>query len=404
MRRCVATAVVLLCVGIVSQGVVAEDPPTSGATVAQKTSGQPGPATAEFQKTFAQWKDVLRELSTTQAKYRTATADARAELRKHWDESIAKAEAMQTVLIEAAEKAFVEAPNADGQLTEFLLEMTARDLRNDNDEEAMRRAELLRENKCENKYLDQLQGVAAFTLGDFDAAEKYLTAARNAKVPLAVGVPLPSGKGGDRDALDNLVKDFLKDPGRYQEAAATEKALRAAEAQADDLPRVLLRTSKGEIEIELFENEAPNTVANFISLVEKKFYDGLVLHRVLPGFVAQGGDPKGDGTGGPGYAIACECYQPNYRHHFRGSLSMAHAGRDSGGSQFFLSFLPASHLDGKHTVFGRVIKGFDVLGKLQRRDPDDADNADLPKPDKIIEAKVLRKRDHKYEPTTLPGK
>jgi hypothetical protein len=112
-----------------------------------------------------------------------------------------------------------------------------------------------------------------------------------------------------------------------------------------------------------------------------------------------GGCPRGDGTGNPGYSIACECYQPNHRRHFRGSLSMAHAGRDTGGSQFFLSFAPTRGLDGKHTVFGRVIQGLDVLGKLQRRDPEDPDALE---PDKIPQAKVLRKRNHPYVPATLP--
>jgi cyclophilin family peptidyl-prolyl cis-trans isomerase len=112
-------------------------------------------------------------------------------------------------------------------------------------------------------------------------------------------------------------------------------------------------------------------------------------------FMAQGGDPTGTGTGGPGYTIPCECYRPDFRVHFRGSLSMAHAGRDTGGSQFFLTFRPTRHLDGQHTVFGRVVKGMDVLAKIQRRDPD---NPQGPEPDKIVEAKVVRKRSHPYEP------
>jgi len=142
-------------------------------------------------------------------------------------------------------------------------------------------------------------------------------------------------------------------------------------------------------------------VANFISLVEKGFYNGTPFHRVLPQFMAQGGDPTGTGGGGPGYTIPCECHQPNARVHFRGSLSMAHAGRDTGGSQFFLTFRPTHHLDGQHTVFGRVIKGFDVLAKLQRRDPERPEG---PEPDKIVEAKVLRKRNHPYEPKKSAGK
>jgi len=175
------------------------------------------------------------------------------------------------------------------------------------------------------------------------------------------------------------------------------------------LPHVVLKTSKGEIELELFENEAPNTVANFISLVEKGFYDGLEFHRVVGEFTAQAGCPKGDGSGGPGYVIPCECYLPEHRNHFRGSLSMAHSGRHTGGSQFHITFLPTGQLDGKHTVFGRVVRGMHVLAKLQRRVPRDPmevkmnphRNIIIPPADKILKAKVLRKRNHEYDPTVF---
>jgi cyclophilin family peptidyl-prolyl cis-trans isomerase len=116
---------------------------------------------------------------------------------------------------------------------------------------------------------------------------------------------------------------------------------------------------------------------------------------VLKNFMAQGGDPEGTGSGGPGYNIYCECEKPNARRHFRGSLSMAHAGKNTGGSQFFLTFLPTAHLNGKHTCFGRVVEGMDVLAKIQRIEPG-AENA--PTPDKIVKAEVVRKRDHAYAP------
>ena len=160
----------------------------------------------------------------------------------------------------------------------------------------------------------------------------------------------------------------------------------ADETKKDDLPRVLLKTNRGDITVELFEDEAPNTVANFISLVERGFYNGLGFHRVLKGFMVQTGCPKGDGTGGPGYHIPCECYKPGFRKHLRGSLSMAKgAQRDSGGSQFIITLAPMPFLDGKHTVFGRVVEDMDVVSSLQ-------------KGDKIIDAKVLRKRPHQYVP------
>ncbi len=126
-------------------------------------------------------------------------------------------------------------------------------------------------------------------------------------------------------------------------------------------------TEKGDIVLELFPDEAPGTVANFAKLAEAGFYDGLTFHRVIPHFVIQGGCPKGDGTGGPGYTIRCETDGNPHRHQ-RGSLSMAHAGRDTGGSQFFICHEPQPHLDGVHTVFGQVREGMDVVDAIRPGD------------------------------------
>ncbi|WP_053960907.1 peptidylprolyl isomerase [Sulfobacillus thermosulfidooxidans] len=128
-----------------------------------------------------------------------------------------------------------------------------------------------------------------------------------------------------------------------------------------------IETDKGTMVLELYPNEAPGTVANFAKLARSGFYDGLTFHRVIPNFVIQGGDPNGDGTGGPGYTIKCET-EGNPHKHLRGSLSMAHRGRDTGGSQFFICHSPQPHLDGVHTVFGRVIEGFDVLDSIRQGD------------------------------------
>jgi len=113
----------------------------------------------------------------------------------------------------------------------------------------------------------------------------------------------------------------------------------------------IIKTDKGDIHIDFFDKDAPNTVANFVKLAKSGFYNGLKFHRVIPNFVIQGGCPKGDGTGGPGYKIKCEI---NPNKHQAGSLSMAHAGKDTGGSQFFICHSPQSHLDGVHTVFGKT--------------------------------------------------
>ncbi len=133
------------------------------------------------------------------------------------------------------------------------------------------------------------------------------------------------------------------------------------------LTRCVMSTEGGDMVIELYPDAAPNTVANFHALAADGFYDDLTFHRVIPGFVAQGGCPNGTGTGGPGWSIACET-KGNPHKHLEGSLSMAHAGRDTGGSQFFLVLDPQPHLDGVHTVFGRVVEGLDVLQEIKKGD------------------------------------
>jgi cyclophilin family peptidyl-prolyl cis-trans isomerase len=338
---------------------------------------EPGPKRAAFEKVFAEWKSLMVELRQLRKEQQVAEPARKEELKNRDNELIKKGTAMEGELTRAAEEAYAENPGADKQI-EGLLRVSVRgNVSMDNYEEALRIAELLIRNKCPDASLYNQAGIAACAVGKLDDAQRYLETARAKRV------------------LDDQGSRFYDEFGYLSKAWEKEREIRAAEAKADDLPRVLMKTSKGDIEIELFENEAPNTVANFVSLVEKGFYDGLAFHRVLPHFMAQGGCPKGDGTGGPGYEIPCECYEKNHRLHFRGSLSMAHAGRNTGGSQFFLTFVPTSFLDGKHTIFGRVIKGMEVLAKIQRRDPS---KPPLPKADKIIEAKVLRKRPHEYVP------
>lgn len=178
-------------------------------------------------------------------------------------------------------------------------------------------------------------------------------------------------------------------PGLKEIAAdwPAEQALWAAEK---DLPRVEFETDQGRMVITLFEDDTPNTVASFISLVESGFYDGLVFHRVVPHFVVQGGDPDGTGSGGPGYSIKRELG----RKHFRGSLGMARsADPDSAGSQFYfcLSAATTHHLDAGYCVFGRVSEGLEVMDKLRLGS-------------RVRTARVLNKRNHEYKVEKLPVK
>ena len=130
-----------------------------------------------------------------------------------------------------------------------------------------------------------------------------------------------------------------------------------------------IHTEKGVMKVLFFEKDAPNTVANFVKLAREGFYDGLTFHRVIPDFVIQGGCPRGDGTGGPGYTIKCELNGDN-QYHDRGVLSMAHAGRDTGGSQFFICHnrRNTAHLDRRHTCFGQVYEGLEVIDAIRQGD------------------------------------
>lgn len=134
---------------------------------------------------------------------------------------------------------------------------------------------------------------------------------------------------------------------------------------------VLLQTTLGDVRIELFEETMPATAGNFRKLVEKRFYDGTIFHRVIAGFMVQGGDPEGTGMGGPGYAIRDE-FTANNRN-VRGTISMANAGPNTGGSQFFINAVDNHRLDPKHPVFGRVVGGMEVVDAISRTPTDDED-------------------------------
>ena len=183
-----------------------------------------------------------------------------------------------------------------------------------------------------------------------------------------------------------------------------ELQIRARERLADDLPRVEIVTLGGKMVVELFENEAPETVANFIFLVESGHYDNAVFHRVIPNFVAQCGASENNTPKRIGYTINDEFKNANFRRHFSGSLSMANTGKpNSGQDQFFINLAPTPFLDGKHTVFGTVVEGaaaYQRIALTHKMTKENQEKAiDSAVPDKIITAKVLRKRDHAYQPT-----
>jgi peptidyl-prolyl cis-trans isomerase B (cyclophilin B) len=147
--------------------------------------------------------------------------------------------------------------------------------------------------------------------------------------------------------------------------AAGRRGLQKEEVEVKQLAVITL-DSGGQIRVEFFPEDAPKTVENFITLTKKGYYNGLTFHRVVPGFVVQGGDPKGDGTGGPGYTIKAEF---NKRKHERGSLAMARSQHpDSAGSQFYITYGAQPHLDGNYTVFGQVVSGMEHVDRIKQGD------------------------------------
>lgn len=334
---------------------------------------------------FAKLKEIKEQLATAQGQQAT---DLRSEGTKLLDGIFndlfprMRASALEVLKRETVDEETINA----------IIELAYRAYQSENKfAEAAALSDAILSKAPENAVALNLAGVCHFAIDEFDKSAQLLSAAQEKNL-----------------LMPDLGAQYADLAPQYVEYWKKEQAIREKEAAAPPTqqnPQVELDTSRGKIVVELFENEAPNTVANFVSLVESGFYNGTKFHRVLPHFMAQGGDPNtkpgatdNPGSGGPGYSIKCEWDQPNSRRHFAGTLSMAHAGRDSGGSQFFLTHLPTPHLDkdvavpagrDAHTVFGRVIEGMDVVLALRVGD-------------ELTAAKVLRKRDHEYKPETTP--
>jgi cyclophilin family peptidyl-prolyl cis-trans isomerase len=385
--NCAALFVSLL-VGSVAAQEKSESNQT-GAAEAQSpsqpaSSASPEEARGQFDRVYGEWKNMMSRLAELNTKYQTAGDAERPNIEKEYDQESARGMKLAEQLKEAALAAFAADPK-DKEVSDLMSVMARSAYLQDDYEEVNRFAQPLLKFKVNEPQISWFAANAAIGLHNFAAV-----------VPLVQ----KALTGGANKELQKAASELAEAAAETAPLWPIEQKIREREAKDDDLPRVKLQTSKGDITIELFENEAPNTVASFISLVEKGFYDGVPFHRVLPQFMAQGGDPTGKGNGGPGYRIKDEFDNPGARMHFRGTLSMANSGKpNTNGSQFFLTFRPTPHLNGRHTVFGRVLDGFDVLPKITRIDPEKPSGVT---PDKIVKATVIRKRDHEYKPETLP--
>ena len=332
-----------------------------------------------FFDTVTPYRNIIGRLHSLLTEYQAAAPERKDQIQEEHDKLLVEAKQAKNNLIKAAIDAFNEAPYLNYIVAEFCINTIQYENARDNYEVSFQLADTIiahpdgLSGNAGNFYATAAD--AAFGCMEFDKAEQWYAKAVSLNAQL------------DREATMRQ-----REIPEQKKLWAEELTLREKESQDDNLPRVLIRTNKGDITIELFEDNAPNTVANFINLVKKGFYKDIPFHRVLPGFMAQGG-------GECGYCIDCERLKKDLvqRKHFRGSISMARTSMpDTGGSQFFQMFQPKAYLNGEYTVFGRIIDGIDVLADIQRIDPDD--EVITVEPDRIIEAKVLRDRGHVYEP------
>ncbi len=331
------------------------------------------------------WQTAFAEIQDMIPKIRAATASNRNELLQQYQTKLTELKQLRREVEPALLQAVQDSTSIPQPLHDALLELGRLAVSEDSYERAFQLLKPLVDAGSEEGLVYQFAAVAAFGSDRFEVSQQLVEKIK---------------ASGDELRIEFMRRSATGLASRIEQWKA-EEAIRAAEAEKDDLPRVKFETTAGDVIIELYEDQAPNTVANFITLVEKGYYDGLTFHRVLPQFMAQGGCPNGTGGGGPGYSVPCECHQANYRKHFSGTLSMAHAGRDTGGSQFFLTFLATPHLDGQHTAFGRVIEGMDAVASLEKMNPE-APNPTM-QASKIVKATVVRKRDHEYKARTLPS-
>lgn len=338
------------------------------------------------QSPVERWKAAFTELNEMMTRGRTLPNSEQAAFQAELDEKLKSLQALRKEIEPQLLQMVQDSTEIPQPLQDTLLQLGRFSISEDNYQRGFQLLKPLIDSGSQDPIVYQFAALAAFGSDHFELAQEWVNKVRAGGVELRIEFLRRS-----MTAIEQRIADWKQ-----------EEAIRAAEAEKDDLPRVKFETTAGDIIIELYEDQAPNTVANFVSLVEKGYYDGLTFHRVLPQFMAQGGCPNGTGGGGPGYSVPCECHEPNkFRKHFSGTLSMAHAGRDTGGSQFFLTFLATPHLDGQHTAFGRVLEGMDAVAGLNKIDPDRR-GAGM-EPSKILKATVVRKRDHDYKPKTLPA-
>jgi len=354
---------------------LAQDAPTTDATPAA------GNAAEQFAGLRAQWTEFSLELDKARYRVNNCLPDQKSEAVLAYDTLLESGNELLQQFADAAVAAYEADPtNADAE--RYLRIMIEHTLTADRYEDVQRMAKAVIEHGTPDALTYEQAAVAAFELGDLDAAERYF---------------------GEAEKLGDLSEEAQARRGtipEWREKLVREMELRNKEAEADDLPRVTIATTKGDIVVELYEDQAPNTVANFVALADRKFYNGLEFYRVDSNFAAVAGCPLNRGTGGPGHEIVSETDRDDRRPAMRGTISMVNGGRDRCGSQFFIALSSSGvrNTDATNPVFGRVISGMNVVERLRRVNPDTT-SKDFHR-ERILDTQVERRRSHDYKPKT----
>ncbi|MFM7564152.1 MAG: peptidylprolyl isomerase [Planctomycetota bacterium] len=368
------------------QAVSAQEPSAPQANT-QGGSEELQAAQREYDQAVAELKRLTKQAFLARLSYEAGSRDESEAHQKSWDQALADGERQRIVLEAAALRLAGLSDKLSPELLNLLIQIHKTYIRLGYWHRAEVVAKILRGPLAKDEAFLCRDAIATISKNDFEAAAKF----RENYGHLVPNLPIEQ-----RElyfALPELIQKYDR-----------EKKFLEQDASGEPLPRVVLKTTKGKIEVELFEDQAPDTVANFIYLVEQGFYSEINFHRVIHGFMAQaGGYDTSKMPRDPGYAIYDEYGLNDSREHFQGYLSMANASVPrSASSQFFINFVPTPHLDGKHAVFGRVIDGFEAMEAITRTDYKDEEGQqkEIPdvKPDYIISAEVIRKRNHEYAP------
>lgn len=343
---------------------------------------------ADYDTKLSAWRETIKELNSTSFKYSDAADERSArKLRGQWEKLREKGRAQLDELVESALELFSGMEDPPEELTLFVGGLQGKILNDGNSLKAYEIGQQLLEVLPNNENVQKTTARAAIRINRFEEA---------AKLAATVGTGFYEGM----DQFDASMFERLPD---LQAKYNRELELQAKDKKADNLPQVRFETSQGDIVVELFVNQAPSTVANFLNLVEEKKYDGMTFNMVVKDMIALSGQLYKDGKYSPTpYTIVDECERDDARTHFFGTLSIARNDQpNSGYMHFYMCYLPMTQMDGRRTVFGRIISGHEAFEKLAITHVSNDDNTQTPlmdvRPDYIIKAEVIRKPENDYK-------